>query len=168
MTCSHGIWQNIFQYAFLCWSALILLLGWVKKETARGWGMTECIWNFLILDSLACQLSSCVPTSCSLVNSIREQLCNCGFYCSPYSGSCWYLNCLSVIIRQPAASWFIPDPGTVCLALLSLILGQWSFSRQKRCWSLSSSSLLENHCTQPESLAKEEHYPSVLHFFLSD
>ena len=44
----------------------------------------------------------------------------------------WNLNCLVCNRRWlPAASWLVPDPGTVCVAVLSLSLGQCS--AQKRC-----------------------------------
>ena len=51
---------------------------------------------------------------------------------SSYSGSFCELNCLVCNrFRLPAASWLVPDPGTVCVAPSSLTLG-WC-SAQKRC-----------------------------------
>ena len=51
---------------------------------------------------------------------------------SSYSGSFCELNCLVCNhLWLPAASWLVPDPGTVCVALLSLTLGH--YSAWKRC-----------------------------------
>jgi hypothetical protein len=59
---------------------------------------------------------------------------------SSYSGSFCELNCLVCNCHQlPAASWLLPDPGTVCVALLFLT---WNSTVHKRSVILECSSLL--------------------------